>query len=111
MCNSLNKNRMKNVYLSIFALLFSVSVSYAQNGKSGLKGPKAKNYKHPKKVSYSGEALTYTDNERPAQGPKAKNAKPWDYKVKYVDPSNAPKASTEKRLMGPKAKNHKIWKD
>ena len=101
---------MKKFSLLIFALIFSVSFANSQSGKKGLKGPKAKNYKHSKSVVLKSEPLTFVENERPTKGPSAKNSKPWNHKTRFIDPANGI-VTEKKKLSSPQYKNYKPWRN
>ncbi|UXP31652.1 hypothetical protein N6H18_14985 [Reichenbachiella agarivorans] len=100
---------MKTIIITL-ALVLVASFSFAQ-GRNGLKGPAAKNYKpwKDKEKTETTISMKSKDAER-VQGPTAKNQKAWDKKNKE-EYTEVTLVSNRKNLKGPAAKNHKVWAD
>ncbi len=97
---------MKKIVIAL-ALIFAVSIAYAQSTDKPLKGPKAKNYKPWKNTKRPYVTLQTLDQPTKLQGPAAKNRKVW--KRKKSATSSVTFGSERSKLMGPKAKNFKYY--
>lgn len=93
-----------------FVFLLTLSFSLSAQIASGLKGPKAKNYK-PWKDDVKKETIVLVDNDTSLKGPAAKNRKSWETQTSEKTYVVQIKLGSNKRfLKGPAAKNYKPWK-
>ncbi|SDM43643.1 hypothetical protein SAMN05421823_113112 [Catalinimonas alkaloidigena] len=102
---------MKRIAILLVGLGMISSVAMAQEKRTELKGPKAKNYRYDK--NYTGGTEVYSTGETRAElkGPAAKNYSPAQDEARTARYGTVVTTGSERtQLKGPRAKNYKPWR-